>query len=53
MTTNDRPAGVDQPHHGSHMPKPAPCDLDGEAIDCAEELAREEALRGSTLRTPR
>ena len=56
MTSTDRPAGADQlshGHHTGHLPKPSPSDLDGEAIDCAEELAREEALRGSTLRVPR
>lgn len=46
-------AGADQPPHTGHMPKPSPCDLDGKATDCADELAREEALRGSTLRVPR
>jgi hypothetical protein len=35
------------------MPKPLPSDLDGEATDCAEGLAREEALRDSSLRVPR
>jgi hypothetical protein len=55
MTSTDRPAGADElPHsHAGHMPKPSSSDLDGEAIDCAEELAREEALRGSMIRVPR
>ena len=53
MPPNDRPAPADQPLHTGHMHKPLPCDLDGEATDCTEELAREEALRGSTLRAPR
>lgn len=58
MTSIDRPVGANQPPHDhlantGHMPKPLPSDLDGEATDCAEGLAREEALRGSSLRTPR
>lgn len=53
MTSADRPAGADQPPHTGHMPKPLPSDLDGEATDCAEGLAREEALRDSSLRVPR
>jgi hypothetical protein len=52
MISTDRPAGADQPPHG-HMPKPLASDLDGEATDCAEELAREEALRESSIRVPR
>lgn len=52
-STDQKTVGADQSPHTGHMPKPLPCDLDGEATDCAEGLAREEALRGSTLRTPR
>ncbi|GAB3783328.1 hypothetical protein GCM10028797_10800 [Dyella agri] len=58
MPSTDRPAGADQLPHShptgtGHMPKPLPSDLDGEATDCAEGLAREEALRDSSLRVPR
>jgi len=56
MTAIDQPAGADplpHGHHTGHMPKPSPSELDGEATDCADELAREEALRGSSLRVPR
>lgn len=57
MTATDRPAGADQPTHGQptagHMERPSPSHLDVEATDCAEGLAREEALRRSTIRAPR
>lgn len=56
MTSTDRPAGADQPSHShltGHVPKPLPCDLDGEATDCAEGLAHEQALPGSSIRVPR
>ena len=56
MTPTDRPTGAaprSPGHHAGHLPKPSPSDLDGEATDCAEELAREEALRASMLRVPR
>lgn len=59
MSTTDRAASADQisirqPTAGStHMQRPTPSDLDGEATDCAEELAREDALRHSSVRAPR
>lgn len=59
MPTTEHEAGDDQlptplPAGGpTHMQQPLPSDLDGEAIDDIEELARENALRDSAIRAPR
>lgn len=51
--TTDQPT-TDAPAPGSsHMRRPAPSAMEGEGVEEAESLAREEALRHSCVRAPR